>query len=70
MGRGPVQGAEDVFTDHGQVVNGTGLDIGYPQRESVWLGERLHVAAVLVGLPRVPQVDLIPFLTSVSIAMT
>src|SRR5437660_12272681 len=30
VGRGPVQGAEHVFTGHGQVVDGAGFDVGDP----------------------------------------
>lgn len=50
-----------MLAGHGQVMHGAGLDIGYPQRETVRPADRLNVAAVFVGFPGVPQVDLFPF---------
>jgi hypothetical protein len=39
-----------------------GQHVRYPQRRAVGSEDRLDVAAEVVGLPRVPQVDLLPLL--------
>jgi hypothetical protein len=36
--------------------------VGYPPGKAVGAEDRLGVAAEVVGLPRVPQADLLPFL--------
>ena len=61
MGGGPVQGTQYVFPGGGQVVDRAGLDVTDPQGEPGWRRQRLDVAAVLVGLSRISQVDLLAF---------
>jgi hypothetical protein len=57
VGGSGVQGAQHVLAGGGDVVDRAGLDGGDPQREPVRSQECLDVAAVLMGLSGVPQID-------------
>ena len=56
-GRG-VERAQDVFAGGGQVVDRAGLDRRDPDREPVGAEQGLDVAAEIMGLTRVPGIDL------------
>jgi len=62
-GRQGIERREYVFPGRSEVVDRSGFDIRYPDRETIRAHERLYVPTEVMGLPGIPRVDVLALLT-------